>query len=62
MLFSNSNSTVFEEAAKDPKSQKAMNEGISFIEQNNTWKLSELTKRHKIIGVNYMYKILKLNM
>ena len=47
----------FEEAMKDEKWRQAMDSEISSIEKNNTWSLSELPTRAKIIGVKWVYKI-----
>ncbi|TYK18829.1 Retrovirus-related Pol polyprotein from transposon TNT 1-94 [Cucumis melo var. makuwa] len=55
-LFSYCNPTVFEEAIKDPKWQRAMDEEIKAIEQNNTWELTDLPKGHKIIEIKWVYK------
>lgn len=57
-LFSDCDPITFQEAVKDSKGQKAMNEEIRSIsiEKNNTWELSELPKEHKSIGVKWVYK------
>ena len=55
-LFSDRDPTVFEEATKDPKWQKSMDEEIKAIECNNTWELIDLPKGHKTIGVKWVYK------
>lgn len=47
---------TFQEAVKDSKWEKAMNEEIGSIEKNNTWELSELPKGQKSIGVKWVYK------
>jgi len=39
---------------------KAMYDEFTTIERNNTWELTNLHKRHKTIGVKWVYKI-KLN-
>ena len=43
-LFSNCDPVTFQEAVKDSKWQKAMNEEVKSIEKNNTWELSDLPK------------------
>ncbi|KAA0052835.1 Retrovirus-related Pol polyprotein from transposon TNT 1-94 [Cucumis melo var. makuwa] len=55
-LFSDCDPTVFKEVIKDPKWQRAMDEEIEAIEQNNTWELTDLPKGHKIIGIKWVYK------
>lgn len=47
---------TFQEAIKDLKWKKAMDEEIKSIERNNTQELSELSKEQKSIGVKWMYK------
>lgn len=56
VLFSDCDPTVFEEAAKESKWKKAMNEEIAAIERNNTWELVDLPQGHKTIGVKWVYK------
>lgn len=56
VLFVDCDPKVFEEAVKDPKYQKTMDEKIATIEWNNIWELIELLKGHKIIGVKWVYK------
>ncbi|RVW64469.1 Retrovirus-related Pol polyprotein from transposon RE2 [Vitis vinifera] len=51
---------TFQEAIKDLKWHKAMNEEIGSIEKNNSWELVELPKGQKSIGVKWVYKT-KLN-
>ena len=55
-LFSDCDPTTFEEAIKEPKWQKAMDEEIAAIERNNTWELTDLPKGHKTIGVKWVFK------
>nr|XP_027082202.1 uncharacterized protein LOC113704502 [Coffea arabica] len=43
----------FEEAVKDSKCQKAMDEEIAAIEQNNTWELTDLPKGQKSIDIKW---------
>ncbi|KAA0066752.1 Retrovirus-related Pol polyprotein from transposon TNT 1-94 [Cucumis melo var. makuwa] len=45
-----------QQAIKDPKWQRAMDEEIEAIERNNTWELTDLPKGHKTIGVKWVYK------
>jgi hypothetical protein len=55
-LFSDCDPTVFEDAVKNSKWQKAMDDEIAAIERNNTWELTDIPKGHKTIGVNWVYK------
>lgn len=55
-LFTNCEPTSFESAIKASKWYKVMDEEIAEIERNNTWKLIELSKGHKTIGVKWIYK------
>ncbi|GKU93862.1 hypothetical protein SLEP1_g7421 [Rubroshorea leprosula] len=56
LLLSAIKATVFEEATKESKWQKAIDEEIAAIERNNTWELTELPKGKKAIGVKWVYK------
>ncbi|XP_022876705.1 uncharacterized protein LOC111394888 [Olea europaea var. sylvestris] len=47
----------FEEASKEVCWTKAMNEEMSTIEKNKTWKLVALPEGKKIIGLKWVYKI-----
>ncbi|KAL4282535.1 hypothetical protein GQ457_16G016120 [Hibiscus cannabinus] len=55
-LFSDYDPIGFEEAVKESKWREAMNVEISSIEKNNTWKLTDLHKGQKTIGVKWVYK------
>ena len=55
-LLADSEDITYPEAEKDEKWQKAMDEEIEAIERNKTWKVSELPKGHKAIGVKWVYK------
>ena len=46
----------YDDAAKEEKWKKAMNEEIEAIEKNQTWKLANLPKDKKSIGVKWVYK------
>ena len=46
----------FDEAIKEDKWIKAMDEEIDSIERNNTWELMDLPKGKKCIGVKWVYK------
>jgi hypothetical protein len=50
----------FEEAVKDDKWVRAMDEEIDAIEKNQTWQLVSLPKDKDVIGVKWVYKT-KLN-
>ena len=47
---------TFEEAAKESKWQKAMDEEILAIEKNDSWELIQLPEGQKSIGVKWIYK------
>jgi hypothetical protein len=47
------------EAMKELSWKKAMNEEIKSIEENGTWKLCELPKGHKPIGLKWVFKLKK---
>lgn len=55
-LFS-SEPQSFEKASKEVCWTKAMNEEMSTIEKNKTWKLVALPEGKKIIGLKWVYKI-----
>ena len=48
-----------EEAKADPMWRKAMEEEISSIQRNETWKLVPLPDSHKPIGLKWVYKLKK---
>ena len=48
--------TSFENAVKEEKWRKAMDDEIDVIERNGTGELSDLPNRHKNIGVKWVYK------
>ena len=50
-LFSGTDPISHEEASKDIKWRKTMDEEIQSIQKNKTWNLVELPKGHKAIGV-----------
>jgi hypothetical protein len=50
----------YEEAIKDQKWQKAMEEELSMIKKNKTWELVDRPKDRKIIGVKWVFRT-KLN-
>lgn len=60
VLFSDCNSTTFEEAVKEAKWRTAMDEEIAAIERNNTWELMELPKGHKTIGVKQNWRKMEI--
>ena len=49
----------FEEAKADPMWRRAMEEEISSIRKNETWKLVPLLNSHKPIGLKWVYKLKK---
>jgi len=50
----------YEEALKDSKWKKAMEEELSMIQKNNTWALVDRPEDRKVIGVKWIYRT-KLN-
>ncbi|XP_075494809.1 putative mitochondrial protein AtMg00820 [Primulina tabacum] len=56
VLFSYCDPMAFEDAVKESKWRKVMNEEIAAIEKNNTWELIELPAGQKTIGVKGVYK------
>ena len=46
----------FEEALKEKKLCNAMDEEIDAIERNETWELTELPPKKKVIRVKWVYK------
>ncbi|KAG8489445.1 hypothetical protein CXB51_017854 [Gossypium anomalum] len=50
------NPVHFEEAKKNPIWRKAMKKEIEAIERNGTWKLTELSRGAKKIGVKWIFK------
>lgn len=55
-LFTDYDHVNFEDACKDLKWQKAMDDKITAIEKNYTWELTDLPKGKKPIGVKWVYK------
>ena len=55
-LFSCSDPIYFEEAMKEEKWCNAMDEEIDAIKRNETWELTTLPPKKKIIGVKWVYK------
>jgi len=53
-------SAGYEEALKDSKWKKAMEEELSMIQKNNTWTLVDRPEGRKVIGVKWIYRT-KLN-
>ena len=52
--------TRFEDVVKDVRWKEAMDQEIEMIEKNQTWRLVELPKDAKCIGVKWVFKT-KLN-
>jgi len=46
----------FEKAVRDKKWKTAMDEEIKAIDRNNTWELTKLRERSKLIGVKWVFK------
>jgi hypothetical protein len=46
----------FEEAIQNPKWKAAMDEEMKAIEKNKIWKMTDLPKGHKPIGIKWVYK------
>jgi hypothetical protein len=55
-LLVDAENITFEEASRDEKWRKAMDEKINAIEKNETWELAELPKEQKVIGVKWVFK------
>ena len=55
-LFGDCEPISFQEAIANKKWKDAMDEEIRAIEKNDTWELTKLPKRHKPIGVKWVYK------
>lgn len=55
-LFSDCDPTIYEEAMKEKKWEKAMDNEIAAIEKNDTWELVDLPPGQKSIGVKWVYK------
>lgn len=49
--------TTFEEAKQEECWTKAMREEMGSIEQNGTWKLVDLPRGHKAIGLKWVFKV-----
>ncbi|KAG8478853.1 hypothetical protein CXB51_028662 [Gossypium anomalum] len=47
---------IYEDAIKDIRWKKAMDEEIVAIRRNNTWELTSLSEGHSPIGVKWVYK------
>ena len=47
---------TYEEAFKESKWNKGMDEKISAIKKNGTWELIGLPEGHKVIGIKWVYK------
>ena len=58
-LLGEEESSNFEEAKADPMWRRAMEEEISSIRKNETWKLVPLLDSHKPIGLKWVYKLKK---
>ena len=58
-LFANEEIIFFEDAIKDEKWRKAMNEEIKTIEKNETWELTSLPEGLEPIGVKWVFKVKK---
>ena len=55
-MFADCDPTTFENAVKEEKWRKAMDDEIDVIERNNSWDLRNLPKWHKTISVKWIYK------
>lgn len=49
----------FTEASKEKSSKISMKAEIDSIEENSTWKLTELPTRQKVIGFKWIFKLKK---
>ena len=50
-------STCFEEAIGNEKWEKAMNEEMAALDENETWDLVPLSKSKNVIGYKWVYKV-----
>jgi Reverse transcriptase (RNA-dependent DNA polymerase) len=55
-LLADAENITFEEASRDEKWRRAMDEEINVIEKNEIWELTELPKGQKVIGVKWVFK------
>ena len=51
--------TTYAEAADNENWRQAIMEDIAAIERNNTWELAELPRRHRAIGLKWVYQVKK---
>jgi hypothetical protein len=51
--------STFHEAKQEAAWRQAMSEEIKSIEENNTWKLTDLPAGHRPIGLKWVYKLKK---
>ena len=51
-LFVDADPTTFENAVKEEKWRRAVDDEIDAIERNNTWEFTNLPKGHKNVGVS----------
>ncbi|KZV27848.1 hypothetical protein F511_36126 [Dorcoceras hygrometricum] len=58
-LLADAEPLSFDEAEKDEKWRRAMDEEIHAIVKNDTWELTSLPKNHQVIGVKWVYKAKK---
>lgn len=58
-FFADTEPINFDEAVKDKRCRKAMDEEINAIEKNKTWELTTLSKEHAAIGVKWVFKTKK---
>lgn len=49
--------STYNQDVKDKAWEEAMKAEISSIEKNNTWKITELPKGHKAIGLKWVFKL-----
>jgi Ser-tRNA(Ala) deacylase AlaX len=54
-LLVNAKTISLEEAVRDMKWKAIMDEDIKTIKKNKIWKITELPKWHKSIGVKWVY-------
>jgi Reverse transcriptase (RNA-dependent DNA polymerase) len=55
-LLADNENITFEEASRDGKYRKMMDEEINTIKKNETWELAELHKGQKVIGAKWVFK------
>lgn len=56
-LFADCDPATFENAIKEAKWRKPMDEEITAIERSDTWELVDIPQGQKTVGVKWLFKI-----